>query len=403
MPTSLADRSSSRTQPPAPLRDAIAADWMLDPAIVFMNHGCFGVRPRSVFEHQHSLRERFERSPVQDLHFGRDDNVKAAKEAVGRFIGASPDNFAFLTNATGGVNTVLRSLAFEPGDEILTINHVYNAVRMAMRFVANQLGAKAIEVRVDMPGPDGLPQLFIDAIDREITSRTRLVIIDHITSPTALVLPVKDIIKQCEARGVDVLIDGAHAPGMVDLNVEDIGAAYYAGNLHKWGCAPVGCAFLWIRPDKQKDIHALTVSHFYEDGFPHEFTWQGTRDISPWLCAPFAIDWIERTYGWAKLLKHNHEMAVWAQRHLCEKWGVEPCSPLDGSMLGSMATLRLPGNVRTRYESAEAFQRVLFEKHGFEVPIVEWDEKWWLRVSCQVYNTKEQYERLGDVVAELVG
>lgn len=386
---------------PRPLGDQIIQNWMLDPAIAFLNHGCFGARLRSVAEIQQRHRDRFEASPVQVLHFDRDEAIQRAKESVGRFIGASPANFGFVTNATAGVNVVLRALSFQPGDELLTINHVYNAVRMAMHMVGDRCGATPIEAR--LPLPIASPREVVDVVHRAITKRTRLLIIDHITSPTALVLPVHEIVALCNQHGVDVLIDGAHAPGMVELDVESIGAAYYAGNLHKWTCAPVGAGFLWARPDRQNGLHPLTISHFLEEGFPHEFRWQGTRDITPWLTVPAAIEFMEKQYGWAAVRRHNHQMAVWAHTMLCEKWDVEPISPLDGSMLGSMATLRLPdvAGLQRKYETPEALQRELFERHRFEVPIVDWDGTWWLRVSCQVYNTADQYERLGDAVLEL--
>lgn len=393
------EKAPMTATPPSPLRETIPAEWMLDPSINFLNHGCYGARPRAVAEAQQRLRDRFEASPVQDLHFGRDRTIPEAKRVVGSFIGAKPDDFGFVSNATGGVNAVLRSLTFSSGDELLTISHVYNAVRMTMRYLGEHIGAKPIETRVPLPVDS--PAKFVSAIEDALTERTKLVIIDHVTSPTALLLPVRDIVQACEERGVDVLIDGAHAPGMIDLDVEAIGAAYYAGNLHKWACAPVGAAFLWVRPDRQKTVHPLTISHFYEEGFPHEFRWQGTRDISPWLAAAEAIVWMDERYSWANVRRHNHQMAVWAQQMLCEKWGVEPSSPIDGSMLGSMATVRLPQSVREKYESAEAFQKMLFDAHRYEVPIVDWDETWWLRVSCQVYNTAEQFERLGEIVGDM--
>jgi isopenicillin-N epimerase len=387
--------------PPEPLKADILQDWMLDPAITFLNHGCFGARPRVVAEQQQRWRERIDSRPIEWLDRCRGDLLNEAKSAVGSFIGATPDNFGFVTNATNGINAVMRSLDFQPGDDLLTINHVYNAVRMTMRHLAERSGAKAIEAHV--PFPIDSPQVVMDVVERHITLGTKLLIIDHITSPTALVLPITELNALCEARGIDLLVDGAHAPGMVNLDIEALGGdggrppAYYAGNLHKWGCAPMGTAFLWVRPDRQRGIHPTTISHFLDQGLADEFAWQGTRDISGWLAAPAAIAYMNE-FGWDRVRQHNHQLAVWVMHMLCEAWGVEPTSPRDGSMLGSMVTLPLPQGVRERFDAPEQLQAMLYDKHSIEVPIIDWNGSWWIRASCQVYNMCEQYERLADAV-----
>jgi isopenicillin-N epimerase len=387
--------------PPQPLRDTLAAEWMLDSDVLFMNHGCFGARPRAVSEAQQRWRARIEANPVALVDRGRDSLLAPAKATVGRFLGASPGNFGFMSNATGAINAVLRSLTWTEGDEILTLNHVYNAVRMSMRFIAERWGARAVET--PLPLPLRSPQQVVDAYAAAITPRTKLVIVDHITSPTAVVIPVAEIIALCEERGVDVLVDGAHAPGMVELDVESLGAAYYAGNLHKWACAPMGAAFLWVRPDRQQGIHGLTISHFYGEGVAAELFWQGTRDVTPWLCAADAIEYMAALPGgWESVRRHNHAMAVWVQAMLCERWGVEPATPSDGSMIGSMTTVPLPQRARERFESALALQGRLYAEERIEVPVIDWDGCWWIRPSCQVYNTPEQYERLAEAVMRMI-
>jgi isopenicillin-N epimerase len=394
--------------PPAPLAENMIAKWMLDPSVTFLNHGCFGARPRVVSDAQQRWRHRLEARPVELLDRWRDDLLDEAKRSVGQFVGASSRNFGFVTNATGGVCAVLRSLRFQPGDELLTIDHVYNAVRMAMRMVAGHSGAGVIEL--PLPLPLRSPDEIVDAIAAAITKRTRLLIIDHITSPTAVLMPVQRLLDLCADREVDVLVDGAHAPGMVDLNVEALGAAYYTGNLHKWACAPMGAAFLWVRPDRQSGIHPLTISHFFEQGFAAELSWQGTRDITPWLCAADAIGFMDGI-GWERVRRHNHDMALWMQAMLCDRWGVESATPLDGSMIGSMATVPLPPGVTGRFDSAQALQARLYDEHRIEAPVIEWPvnaidgekPRWWIRPSCQVYNTAEDYERLADAVLKMQG
>lgn len=388
--------------PPSRLAEQISHEWMLDPTITFINHGCFGARPRVVSQAQQAWREKIEARPIELIDRRRAELVEPAKNAVGMFVGANPQDFGFVTNATEGVNAVLQSLRFEPGDELLTVNHVYNAVRQAMRHVAQRDGAKMIELPIPLPVQS--PQQLVDAIEAGLTERTRLVVIDHITSPTALIFPVKHIVDLCAACGIDVLVDGAHAPGMVDLDIEALGAAYYSANLHKWACAPMGTAMLWVRPDKQQQIHPTTVSHFYGEGLAAEFAWQGTRDYSGWLSAPAAIEYFEQ-YGWQRVREHNHQMATWVQAMLCERWGkhgVEPTTPLDGSMIGSMTTLRLPDRVRELFELPEHLHNRLYDGYSIEVPIFDWDDAWWIRASCQIYNTPDHYEYLADALLKIL-
>ncbi len=393
-----APTTAGAPEPPAPLGPALLAHWVLDPAVTFLNHGCFGATPRVVLEAQTAWRERLERDPIELLDRRRNALLHEAREAVGRFVGADADDLGFVTNATGGVCAVLRSLPLHAGDELVTTNHVYNAVRQTMRYVARGADAGYVEVELKLPvtGPDPV----VDALAAALTDRTRLVVIDHITSPTAVVLPVERIVQICSERGIDVLVDGAHAPGMIDLDVEGLGAAYYTGNLHKWVCAPKGTAFLWVRRDRQPGIHPNTISHFLDEGLAAEFAWQGTRDISGWLCAADAIAFMTQL-GWDRVRRHNHELAVWVQAMLSRRLGVGASTPLDGSMLGAMATVALPDEAR-RFETVESLQGRLYDDHRIEIPVIDWDGRWWIRASCQVYNTTDQYERLADVVTDLL-
>lgn len=384
--------------PPTPLAPDIRSHWTLDPSVAFLNHGSFGACPREVLAEQQRLRDELEREPLLFLDRTRDGRLDQALTAVGAFIGATRGNLGFVTNATEGCAAVIRSIDLKPGDELLTTAHAYDAISFTLQHVADRAGAKVIRVPIDTPyvGDDR----FVSLIDSAITPRTRLVVVDHITSVSALVLPVKAIVERCAAHGVDVLIDGAHAPGMIDLNVEALGAAWYAGNLHKWVCAPKGAGFLHARPDRQRNLHPAIVSNHYGQGFAAEFNWQGTRDITPWLAAPKAIEFMGRL-GWDRVRAHNHQMAAWAQRLLCEKWGVEPLSALDGSSLGSMASVPLPPRVAARYADRGECVRELFERFRIEIPGMVVNGLLTLRLSCQVYNRAEEYEKLADVVAGL--
>lgn len=381
---------------------------MLDPTVEFMNHGSFGALPRAVAAAQDRWRAAIEANPIELL--GRRCRELLAKSLsdVASFVVSRPEDLAFTVNATDGVNAVLRSMELTAGDELVTTSHVYNAVRQTMKYVARRAGAVHVEARFDLPIADA--DSIFDAVVGAITPRTRLVVVDHVSSPTAIVFPVERIARACAERGVDCLVDGAHAPGMLPLNLsamEAAGVAYYAANLHKWTCAPKGCAFLWVRPDRQRGLHPTIVSHFLDEGFRREFDWQGTRDITPWLCAPDAIGFMDdaaRGLGWSRVREHNHRLATWVQRLLCEAWDALPLSPLDGSMLGSMTTVRLPAPLqpgRSRHESFEGLQRVFFDRLRIEVPVVQFEGAWHVRPCCQVYNRPEQYARLADAVRTL--
>lgn len=406
MPTAIAPALTSH-QSPAPPPQAIldnpAEHFLLDPTIDFLNHGSFGARPIAVLEAQSRRRAEFEARPIEWLAPERNGGVHLAraKHALAPFLGASVDDIAFVTNATGGVNAVLRSLRFNAGDELLTTTHVYNAVRQTMKYMAEQSGATYREV--DVPLPLANDDEIVRAIENAITPRTKMVCFDHVTSPTAIVFPVKRIVELCDKRGIDVLIDGAHAPGMLPLNIEDIGAAYYTGNLHKWACAPIGAAFLHVRSDKQKGMHPPTISHFLDQGFQQEFGWQATRDVTPWLCVEDSLTWMGRL-GWERIMQHNHQLAVWVQGMLCERWNVKSATPLDGRMLGSMATLPLPQQetLRKKFETFKHVAAAIFERDRIEVPCIEWGDRWWVRPCCQIYNRPEQYERLAEAVLNLL-
>ena len=260
----------------------LAARWALDPGVLFLNHGSFGACPRAVLDHQAALRAQMEAEPVRFLARELDDRLDAARTALAGFLGADAADLAFVTNATGGVNAVLRSYAFAAGDELLTTDHTYNACRNALDFVAERTGARVVVVT--LPFPVASPDAVVEAVLARATPRTRLALLDHVTSPTGLVLPIARLCAELGARGVPVLVDGAHAPGMVELDLDGLGAAYYSGNCHKWLCAHKGAAFLWVRRDLQPSVRPLTISHGANRSKPGrsrfrvEFDWTGTAD-----------------------------------------------------------------------------------------------------------------------------
>ena len=320
--------------------------WPLDPSIVFLNHGSFGACPTEVLRHQAALRAEMEANPVRFLSREIDDRLAIARDALAAFIGADAADVAFVSNATSGVNAVLRSLPLAAGDELLTTDHAYNACKNTLDFVARRTGATVVVAT--LPFPVTAPKHVVAAVIAKVTDRTRLALVDHVTSPTALVLPIERLITELGARGVDVLVDGAHAPGMVALDLRALGAAYYAGNCHKWLCAPKGAAFLWVRRDRQQDVHPLTISHGASvtragrSRFRLEFDWTGTDDPTPWLTVPTAINYLGSLVpgGWPALRARNRDLALEARRLLCDVAGTPPTCPDE--MVGSIASVRLP-------------------------------------------------------------
>jgi isopenicillin-N epimerase len=364
-----------------------------------------------VLEAQQQLREELERQPIRFMLRDLPGRLALARKALGSFVGADPDDLAFVSNATTGVNTVLRSLRFEAGDELITTNQAYNACRNALTAAASRDGATLVVA--DVPFPVRSPAEVVEAILGRVTSRTRLVLLDHVTSPTGVVWPVKQIVGALAGPGIDTLVDGAHAPGMLPLNVEDIGAAYYSGNCHKWICAPKGAAFLHVRRDRQHRIRPLTISHGANSTrrdvsrFRLEFDWVGTQDFTPFLCVPEALRFMGSLLpgGWSELMEHNHQSALRARNILGDALQAPP--PCPDEMIGSLATVALPDGEPASPRSAleiDPLQDALFEKFHLEVPVVSWPAppKRWVRVSSQIYNTDAQYRRLASALRRLL-
>ncbi len=398
-PASLEVGTEQRSVSPARLDAPWTEFWPLDPNYEFLNHGSFGSVPHPTREAQERYRDLVESRPIEVLGRRCRELLAPARERVSRFLRADAAGLGFVTNATEGINAVLRSIEWRPGDVMVTTDHVYRAVHQTMRYLARRYGA---EVRVvEIPLPTSGADEIADRIERALDARTRLVLIDHVTSPTALLFPVERVASICAARNIECMVDGAHAPGMLDLDVSAVGATYYAGNLHKWVCAPKGCAFLWVNEARRRFVHPATVSHFLDEGFDVEFDWQGTRDISAWLAAQDAIALFE-PLGWARLRQHNRALTVWAHDLLCAALAVAPRSPNDHAMLGSMATVVLPETARTRFENVETLQADLYLRERIEIPVVDWGNRWHVRISCQAYNHADQYRHLADALSKRV-
>ncbi len=377
--------------------------FLLKPEVTYLNHGSFGATPRIVFEAQAQWQRELESEPVQFLWGDLEPRLRTVRERVGQFVGAHPDDLALVTNATTGVNTVLRSLKLKAGDELVTTSHGYNACTNAMRSVSSRFGAHVKIASVPFPVVDE-NQVF-DAIEKCINDRTVLVLVDHITSPTALIFPVEWIVKSCQARGILTLIDGAHAPGMCELNLREIGADFYTGNLHKWVCAPKGAAFLHVKREHQSWVEPLVVSHGANASrtdvspFRLNFDWVGTSDPSAFLSVPQALESVAAMHeqGWPGVMKANHELVLEGADIVNEV--LPQAARVPEHLLGSMAALALP--VRQSAPPSlpgggemDALQRRLFLAYGIEVPIFAFEGQRLLRISAQRYNSRADYELL---------
>jgi len=390
---------------------AALASFTLDPGITFLNHGSFGACPAPVLARQSQLRAQLERHPGRFFMQDLESLMDAVRHELAAFLHASADGVAFVQNATQGVNTVLRSLSFKEGDELLTTDHEYNACKNALDFVAARSGARVVVAKVPFPidGPDAV----LDAVLASVTPKTRLLLIDHVTSPTALVFPIARIVSEVRARGVETLVDGAHAVGMLPLDLEAIGAAFYTSNCHKWLCAPKGCAFLHVREDWQDRIVPLSISHGRNAERPGRsrfrllFDWTGTQDPSAFLALPAVLAFMGSVVpgGVRALGERNHALAVWGRDVVCERLGVKPAAP--ESMLGSMAAIPLPPVERAGRPSLfepDPLQVALMERYRIEIPVFPWPAGGGrcIRLSAQAYNRAEDYVKLGDALEDLL-
>ena len=383
-----------------------AKHWSLEPSRLFLNHGSFGACPNFVIGEQRKWQDLMEREPVRFFEELMPDLLLKSRAALGTFLNCSPDDLAFVSNATSGVNTILRSLHFEQGDEILVPNHAYQACRNSIDFVAKRWGANVVEVAI--PFPIDSPQTVVELMKSACSERTKLVMIDTVTSPTGLRMPFEALTEFFEGKGVEVLLDAAHGIGMIPLNLGELGASYVTSNCHKWLCAPKGSAFLYVREDKQSKIQPLTISHGHTfplgdtTRFRHEFDWTGTQDISGWCSIPAVIEGMADLIdgGWNSIMQHNHDLAIQGRNILCERLGIKP--PCPDEMVACISTIQLPGNIpeKEKIHEPDPLHHILSEKYNIQVPVWSWPspEGRYLRISAQLYNSIEQYERLADAL-----
>ena len=391
---------------PSTFGAALRDRWLLDPAVTYLNHGTVGAPPRAVLERQRQIQDEIERQPAKfllreladphDEGLGRTPRMREAAAAVAEFVGlGADDELVFVDNITAGANAVLRSFPFRGGDEIVVTSLGYGGVVNAARFAARDRGCTVRTI--DMPRPGAPIEQFYDTIVDGLSDATRMLIVDHLAASTALLLPIAAIAEECHRRGVLVFADGAHVPGNVPLDIASLGVDWYSANLHKWAWVPRSSGILWAAPEHRASLHPAVISWGLDNGITAEFDLTGTRDPSPHLTAPFAID-LMRSYGLDAIYAYNHELAWWSGNMLAEAWGRPFTTP--ESMIGSMVNVLLPD----RFESSEANAdrvRDALDDAGFELPVFAGPYGLETRVSLQIYCEHDDVKRLADPVTGL--
>jgi isopenicillin-N epimerase len=392
---------------------ALRGEWLLAPEITYLNHGTVGATPRVVLDAQRRIQDEIERQPsafllrrLSSTRIGVPDDtpssLREAASAIASRVGARQEDLVFVDNATTGANAVFGSLDLGTGDELAILDLAYGGIARAARFAARKAGAEVVVVETSadqlLSGSatvdDG--EQILSAVERTLTPRTRLVAIDHVAAETALVLPVADIAALCRSKGVLTFVDGAHAPGAVALNVEQLGVDFYAANLHKWAWAPRSSGFLWARPTHHEWLHPPVMSWGLDLGFTAEFDWVGTRDPSPFLAAPEGFRLLE-AFGAERVRAYNHDLAWHAARHLARTWHTTLTTP--ESMIGTMATIALPAAFGSTPEAAARLRDALLFEDQIEVQLHAWRDRLWVRVSAQIYNDLADIDRLAHAVS----
>ena len=384
-----------------------AGPWVLEDGVLHLNHGSFGATPVPVLEAQQRVRSRMEANPTRYFLGGEyQSELDSARRAVAGFVGGDEAGMVFVNNATTGVNAVLRSLEpiLEPGDEIVVTDHEYNACRNAATVSASRAGARV--VTADVPFPIESSQQALDAVLAAVTERTRILLIDAVTSATGLVLPIAEIAAAVEPD-VRVLVDAAHAPGMIDFNVTELGASYVTANCHKWMCSAKGAGFLWVRNDRRDDMYHSVISHGYNGGWPStggqfhaQFDWTGTDDPSAWLTVPAALDAVEAMHpdGWPGVRRSIRDLCLTGREILLDTLGIEKPAPDD--MIGAIASLPVPPADHSGSEIFDPLMAALEQRHRIQVPVFIWPAPpdRLLRISAHLYNDESQYHRLAEAV-----
>jgi isopenicillin-N epimerase len=367
-------------------------DFLLADGIDHLNHGSYGATPRQVLEAARTWQERMEADPSTFFRRDLPGLVRNAADRVAAFLGGRGEDWAFVENATAGLNAIITSLPVQPGDELLCLSQVYGAIGNTLRHHAERQGARV--VALDMPVPFADPAPLLDRLAAALSPCTRLACFDHITSAGGTVLPIREMAALCRARGVPVAVDGAHAPGQIALDLPSLGVDWYVGNLHKWAFAAKGTAVVWCAPERQAALHPIAISHALGQGFTDEFDYTGTRDNAAWLAVPAALDYLDG-FGAEAVCAHNAALAREAGAMLVEAWGSEGAAAPE--FCGSMVSVRLPGGAGGDRFSARALAARLSDGHRITAAVMALEGRLWIRVSARIYNEIGDYRRLAAI------
>ena len=376
--------------------------FLLDPQVIFFNHGSFGACPRPVFEKYQAWQRQLERQPVQFLGRELDNYLLQSRQVLGEYVHASVNDIVYIPNATHGVNIVARSLQLIPGDEILTTDHEYGACNFAWDFICQKTGAKYIHQAIEVPTTN--QQEIVDQLWQAVSPRTKVIFISHITSPTSLTLPVQLVCQRAYEAGIITVIDGAHAPGQLSLDLSSLQVDFYIGNCHKWMLSPKGAGFLYARPEVQNLVEPLIVSWGYQSKFssPREsefidfLQWTGTKDPTAALCVPYAIEFMKENH-WDDVQVRCHNLLHSAFEQICDQTGLSPLYPLDSDFYHQMGTIPLP-----KMKDLTELKARLYHKYRIEIPCYEWNDRHFLRLSIQGYNSEDEIDLLVCALNKLI-
>lgn len=384
---------------------SLKSQFLLDPDVIFLNHGSFGACPRPVFENYQWWQRELERQPVEFLGRQFTALLAEARARLAAYLGAQADELVYFTNPTTALNMVARSLSLEPGDEILTTDHEYGAMDRTWQFICKKTGANY--VRHPIPLPVTSHGEFVEHFWGGVTERTRAIFLSHITSSTALIFPVQELCRRARQSGLLTVIDGAHAPGQIRLNLSDLGADVYAGTCHKWVNSPKGSAFLYARPEVQHWLEPLVVSWGWEDEtfepdptlgdtqFIRYHQWQGTRDVAAFLATPTALQF-QADHDWEAVRAQCHVLASETRQRVNELTGLEAICPDSPDWFAQMVTVRLP------QVDVKLLKTQLYNQYRIEAPIFEWNGQSFMRVSFQAYNSRQDADALVAALSSLL-
>lgn len=381
------------------MHDSLKSEFLLDPNVVFLNHGSFGACPKRVFDDYQRWQLELERQPVEFLGRRITTLLAEARAKLAEYVGAATDEVVYFPNPTTAINMVARSLNLKPGDEILTTEHEYGAMDRTWRFVCNKTGARYLHRPIRLPVTSH--EEFVEAFWAGTTERTRAIFISHITSPTALIFPVQEICRRAREAGLLSVVDGAHAPGQIPLNLAELGADLYTGACHKWLCGPKGSAFLYARREVQAWLEPLVVSWGWESETPsgsqfvdhHE--WQGTRDVAAFLATPAAIQF-QAEHDWGAVRAECHGLASETRRRIDDLTGLAPICPDSRDWFSQMAAIRLPP------VDVSSLKERLYNDYRVEAPLFKWNDQPFMRVSFQGYNSRTDADALVDALKHLM-